>query len=205
MTRLIWHKQNMSIPPRPSLLKSNMRQWFMMHALFLSLPGASPIYDGDKISLGGNIGVYPNGNKNSVFSTAKTSCFPTNADFEQINVTVRAENPDYCLNQLRFLNSTRQNQLVFLQNGELEWVETGVDAVLAYARRSADGLILCLFNLSDKKQTLPGDFLKSIQPVRDLLHPDSQFGDLVRVCQNEPNQLELEAYAAHWLQAGKHE
>ncbi|MCA9923225.1 MAG: hypothetical protein KC421_12675, partial [Anaerolineales bacterium] len=72
-------------------------------------------------------------------------------------------------------------------------------AVLGFLRYLENERVLCLFNLSDKAQTLPGEFLESIQPVQDLLHPDRRGEEHVRVCQNEPHLLELPSYATCWL------
>jgi maltose alpha-D-glucosyltransferase/alpha-amylase len=195
------------------LLGHDKQQWVLLHALFLSLPGIPIIYYGDEIGMGDNIWLPDrhgcrtpmqwDSTTNSGFSTAVKTYLPVNEDYPQTNVAAQEGDPNSYLNLMRFLLKTRQNHAA-LQCGEFEFVETGSDrssatAVLAYTRHLQGTRILCLFNLSNKPQTLPKEFLKPMQPTRDLLHPKKRIEDHVRVCDNEPNLLELLPHAAHWL------
>ena len=206
-------KLNMGIRRRLTpLLDNDKAKWFLLHALFLSLPGTPIIYYGDEIGMGDNIWLPDrhgcrtpmqwNADANGGFSTAKKTYFPAINDeiygYQNRNVAAQEADPASYLNLMRFLLNTRQS-VPALGDGEFEFVETGNRSVLAFTRTAASQTILCLFNLSDQPQTLPGDFLQALQPARDLLHPDDMLEEQVRVCQNEPNLLELTPHAAHWL------
>lgn len=206
-------KLNLGIRRRLApLLDNNKAKWFLLHALFLSLPGTPIIYYGDEIGMGDNIWLpdrhgcrtpmqwtaVPHGG----FSTAARTYQPSNSDdvygYQHVNVAAQEADPTSYLALTRFLLKTRQATPA-LGNGDFEFVETGNTAVLAYTRHLESKQVLCLFNLSAQPQTLPGEFLSAIQPAHDLLHPDKHFEEQVRVCENEPNLLELSPHAAHWL------
>jgi maltose alpha-D-glucosyltransferase / alpha-amylase len=159
-------KQNLGIRRRLAPLLDNERpRWLLLHALFLSLPGAPIVYYGDEIGMGDNIWLPDRhgcrtpmqwtAEKNGGFSEAETTYFPVNDDevfgYQHVNVAAQEEEPFSYLNLTRFLIQTRQNQPAFRQ-GEMEFVETGNTAVLAYWRRNANQRIFCLFNLSTKPQ-----------------------------------------------------
>ncbi len=190
------------------LLDRDKRKWFLLNALFLSLPGAPIIYYGDEIGMGDNIWLPDrhgcrtpmqwDASANAGFSDAAETYLPVNDDYPQVNVAAQEADPDSYLNLTRFLIRTRQSQPA-LRNGTFEWLETGNDAVLAYVRRLQGEWVLCLYNLSDKTQTLPGDFLNVSQPLHDLLHPGQTWLDNVRVCANEPHEWELPPFACHWF------
>jgi len=178
------------------LLDYDKRKWFLLHALFLSLPGTPIIYYGDEIGMGENIwlpdrhGVrtpmHWNGRKHAGFSDADKTYFPVHDEYPQVNVAAQESDPASYLNQMRFLLRVRQSQPA-LRRGEMAWVETGNTAVLAYRRflpDKSEGL-LCLFNLSDQPQTF------TLQRERqDLLARD---GNVLS------GELLLRPYAAHWF------
>ena len=195
------------------LLEYDMQKWFLLNALFLSLPGTPIIYYGDEIGMGDNIWLPDrhgcrtpmqwDGTKNGGFSTANETYFPVNNEYPQTNVAAQENDPNSYLNQMRFLLKTRQAQPA-LRSGKFEIIETGADcssetAVFAYVRYLKEKRVLCLFNLSDKVQTLPWSFLGSMQPIQDLLHPNDLVEEDVKVCDNEPHLLELAPHAAHWF------
>ncbi len=190
------------------LLENDKRQWFLLNALFLSLPGAPIIYYGDEIGMGDNLQLPDrygcrtpmqwDAGKNAGFSTADETYLPVNTDYPQVNVATQEANPDSYLNMLRFLIRARQSQAA-LRQGDLEWVETGDTAVLAYTRQWEGKWVLCLYNLSDEIRTLPGDFLHVERPLHDLFHPGQTWLDEVRICANEPHGWELPPFTALWL------
>lgn len=203
---------NMGIRRRLApLLENDKRNWFLLHALFLSLPGAPIIYYGDEIGMGDNIWLPDrhgcrtpmqwDASKNGGFSTADNTYFPVHAEYPQVNVAAQEADPESYLNLMRFLLKTRQSRPA-LRRGAFEFVETGRDAasttaVLAYRRfhhhDSVNGnqSVLCLFNLSDEGQVVRLDEGEVARPYHDLLHPDSPpWPDL---------NVELAPRAAHWL------
>jgi maltose alpha-D-glucosyltransferase/alpha-amylase len=184
------------------LLDGDKRRWLLLNALFLSLPGAPIIYYGDEIGMGDDIwlddrnGVrtpmqWDNG-KNAGFSKAEKPYLPVLDDpvygYQTVNVAAEEADPDSYLNWTRFLVHTRQGEKA-LRAGEFAWVETGNTAVLAFKRFTEHGEVLCLFNLSDKEQTIRK---VSDLPMRDLL---SQSG--LRYQAEELRRFE--PFAAHWL------
>ncbi|MCB9419481.1 MAG: maltose alpha-D-glucosyltransferase [Ardenticatenaceae bacterium] len=160
-------KLNLGIRRRQiPLLDNDKRKWFLLNALFLSLPGAPIIYYGDEIGMGDNIW-FPDrhgcrtpmqwdAGKNAGFSDAKETYLPVLCDdaygYQQVNVVVQEDDPDSYLNLTRFLIQTRQRQSA-LKTGEMEWVETGNNSVLAFRRHIGKEGVLCLFNLSNQPQT----------------------------------------------------
>lgn len=188
---------NMGIRRRLAPLLGNDKQrWFLLHALFLSLPGTPIIYYGDEIGLGDNIWL-PDRNgcrtpmqwhagKHGGFSDAAETYAPVNADYEQVNVAAQEDDPDSYLHLTRFLLRMRQSQPA-LRQGEFEWVETGNTAVLAFRRFLPDEEgVLGLFNLSAQPQ------------------PFTLKRERVNLLANSPQVLSgtltLAPYAAYWFQ-----
>lgn len=182
------------------LLDNDKRKWFLLNALFLSLPGTPIIYYGDEIGMGDNIW-FPDrhgcrtpmqwdASKNAGFSTAKETYLPVLCDdtygYQQVNVAAQEDDPDSYLNLIRFLIQTRQSQPA-LKTGEMEWVETENTAVLAFRRHfdNQDG-ILCVFNLSNQPQTFT------------LKH--ERIDLLSRTKTNLKDQITIEPLSAHWFQ-----
>lgn len=181
------------------LLDGNKDKWRLLHALFLSLPGAPIIYYGDEIGMGDNIwlpdrhGVRTpmqwDDSKNAGFSDADETYFPVHAEYPQVNVAAQEADPDSYLNLTRFLLRARQSQPA-LRRGEMAWVEAGQESggsreVLAYRRFLPDEKegVLCLFNLSDRPQTF------TLHRERlDLLSGEKMVGE-----------VGLRPFAAHWL------
>ncbi len=205
-------KQNMGIRRRlASLLDNDKRRWFLLNAMFLSLPGLPIIYNGDEIGMGDNIWLPDrhgcrtpmqwDASANAGFSSAEKTYFPVISGgefgYETVNVAAQEVDPESYLNRMRFLLSTRQSQPV-LKHGEFAFVETGSGAasataastssarsVLAFRRYLGDEGILCLFNLSDQPQTF------TLHRERtDLLSGDG--GKL-------SGEMALRPFAAHWL------
>jgi maltose alpha-D-glucosyltransferase/alpha-amylase len=184
------------------LLDNDRRRWRLLHAMFLSLPGAPIIYYGDEIGMGDNIWLPDrhgcrtpmqwSAAKNGGFSPADTTYFPVNSDeaygYQRVNVAAQEKDPASYLWLTRFLITTRQSRPA-LRSGQLAWVETDNTAVLAYTRRAGDDEVLCLFNLTDQPQSL--DFTLDRDRI-DLLSPEK--AELAA-----GPAVTLAPYAAHWL------
>lgn len=182
------------------LLDNNKDKWRLLHAMFLSLPGAPILYYGDEIGMGDNIwlpdrhGVRTpmqwSADKNAGFSTADETYLPVIDDdsygYHLVNVAAQEEDPTSYLSLTRFLLKTRQSRPA-LRRGQFEFLPVTNTAVLAY-RRSLEGeTIWCIYNLSDQPQPLPAEL--SGLPVEDLLAVERPF---------DPT-APLQPYAAHWL------
>lgn len=207
-------KQNMGIRRRlASLLDSDKERWFLLHALFLSLPGTPIIYYGDEIGMGDNIWLPDrhglrtpmqwNGSKNGGFSAADETYFPVHDEYTRVNVAAQEDDPESFLNLTRFLLQVRQGQGA-LKNGRLQWIETGNKSVLAFIRTDETETVLCVFNLSADMQFLRFDFPEFNLPATDLLHPDDEpIRGMGMIIEKELLEmtlnLELDPYAAHWF------
>jgi maltose alpha-D-glucosyltransferase/alpha-amylase len=160
-------KQNMGIRRRlASLMDNDKRRWFLLNALFLSLPGLPIIYYGDEIGMGDNIWLPDrhgcrtpmqwDASANAGFSTAEKTYFPVinegEFDYRKVNVAAEESDPDSYLNLMRFLLKTRQSQPA-LRDGDFRFVETANESVLAYCRFVDREGIFCVFNLSEERQS----------------------------------------------------
>ncbi len=193
------------------LLDRDKQKWFLLNAMFLSLPGTPIVYYGDEIGMGDNIWLPDrhgcrtpmqwDDSRNSGFSTAQETYFPVHQEYGEINVAVQEKDPKSFLNLMRFLLKTRQGQLA-LRRGDFEFVETGLDAdsttaVLAYRRfinpRSVNEhqSVLCLFNLSDRAQKVTMGKDEGTRSWIDLLHPHTKPWHSLNA--------DLGPRAAHWL------
>lgn len=147
------------------LLDGERRRWFLLNALFLSLPGAPIFYYGDEIGMGDNIWLDDrNGvrtpmqwtaDKHGGFSTAETTYLPIIDDkvygYQNVNVAKQEKDPNSILNWTRFLIDTRQS-LPALRAGEFQWVETGSKETMAFKRTEGSSEVFCLFNLTGEMQ-----------------------------------------------------
>lgn len=201
-------KQNMGIRRRLApLMENDKKKWFLINALFLSLPGVPIVYYGDEIGMGDNIWLPDrhglrtpmqwDDSKNAGFSDAAEPYFPVIDDavfgYQRVNVAAQEGDPDSYLNLMRHLLKVRGSQPA-LRRGDFSFVETGNDAVLAFRRDSVHfseaGVqsVLCVFNLSDAVQVVS---LEGERPYQDILHPESKPVQLTN--------LELAPRAAHWF------
>ncbi len=189
------------------LLDNDKAKWFLMHALFLSLPGTPIIYYGDEIGMGDNIWLPDrhgcrtpmqwSSDRHGGFSTAKETYFPANSDavfgFQKVNVAAQEDDPTSYLALTRFLIKTRQATLT-LADGTFDFVETGNTAVLAFRRTLPNQeTTLCLFNLSDQPQTAQLDLPETFT---DLLAANPAFNYQLAA---DGQMVELRPFAAHWL------
>jgi maltose alpha-D-glucosyltransferase/alpha-amylase len=192
-------RQNLGIRRRLApLLDNDKRRWFLLNAMFLSLPGTPIVYYGDEIGMGDNIWLpdrhgcrtpmqWDDG-PNAGFSSATQTYYPVISggefDYQQVNVAAQEADPDSYLNRMRFLLHTRQSE-PSLTHGDFAFVETGTEAIFAFRRYIAGVGILCLFNLTDQPQI----FTLHRERV-DLLSQDKT---------PLSGELTLRPFAAHWL------
>ena len=173
------------------ILDHDVRKYVLLNGLLMSLPGTPIIYYGDEIGMSDNIhlpdrfGVRTpmqwSDKANAGFSSAKPF-LPVLEDFADWNVADQEDAPNSFLNWTRRLVKARQSQSA-LRNGELNFIETGDDAVLLFERVSGENRVLCLFNLSGEEKVISIDDL----PSNDLLN-------------NNWNDPILKPYTTHWLQ-----
>jgi maltose alpha-D-glucosyltransferase/alpha-amylase len=198
-------RQNLGIRRRLApLLDHDKRKWWLLNAMFLSLPGSPIIYYGDEIGMGDNIWLPDRhgcrtpmqwtAGKNGGFSSADETYFPVVTDevcgAQVLNVAAQEKDPGSYLSLTRLLLKTRAKQIA-LQRGTLSWVDTGNNQVLAYRRTAPHQEVLCVFNLSDQPQ--PMGFPPSVE-MEDLLATGE------RTLSASSDDV-LAPFAAHWLQA----
>ncbi|MHB1005670.1 MAG: maltose alpha-D-glucosyltransferase [Chloroflexota bacterium] len=145
------------------ILSNGRRQLELVHSLLLSLPGTPVLYYGDEIGMGDNVYLHDrdglrtpmqwSGDRNAGFSAADPSrlYLPAIADpvygYQAVNVERQERTPGSFLNWLRRLLAVRRRYPAFAR-GDLDFVETGNDKVLAYSRRYGRQQLLVVLNLS---------------------------------------------------------
>ncbi len=172
------------------LLDNSRRQIELLHALLFSLPGSPMLYYGDEIGMGDNIFL---GDRNGVrtpmqwspdrhggFSKADYNQLyaPVIADpvygFMTINVESQLRNEYSLLHWMRRMIQTRRRFPAF-HRGDLRFLKTGNNKVLAFLRTLGDQQLLCAFNLARSVQPCEIDLseLVGFSPVE--LMGETQF------------------------------
>ncbi len=210
---------NMGIRRRLApLLENDKRKWWLLNALFLSLPGTPILYYGDEIGMGDNIwlpdrhGVRTpmqwTADLNAGFSENRTRINADDTDsgttylpaisddvygYQRLNVAAQEQDPDSYLNLTRLLLRTRQGQPA-LRQGVFVVVETGNTAVLVFRRMVKESEQLSVN--SEQSVVCVFNLSDQEQPcpgelagMRNVLDGKRPFSA------NTP----LQPYAAHWL------
>ncbi|HSF83584.1 MAG TPA: maltose alpha-D-glucosyltransferase [Anaerolineales bacterium] len=192
------------------LLENNQRKIELANSLIFTLPGSPIIYYGDEIGMGDNIEL-PDRNgvrtpmqwdnsRNSGFSKANPEKLyaplikDNNFGFEQVNVVSQLNDPDSLLNNIRKMIHLRKD-LTALKQGQLVWVETGVDSIAAYWRIWDNSRLLIVNNLSEKK-IHSNFFVEQFEAGcwRDILK-----GKELRIAQDGEVSIELSPFEYVWL------
>jgi maltose alpha-D-glucosyltransferase / alpha-amylase len=186
------------------LVDNDPRRWRILNALLMSLPGTPILYYGDEIGMGDNIWLpdrhgcrtpmqWTSEPPNGGFSANPATYLPVIDDpvygYQRVNVAAQEDDPTSYLAQTRALVAARQSQPA-LQQGELEFVETGSTAALAFWRSLGGNRVLCVYNLSGEGATA---VLPITYALPDILSPDKRL---------VPAEVELEPFAAQWLLGG---
>lgn len=196
---------NMGIRRRLApLLDNDMRKILLMNSLLLTLPGAPVLYYGDEIGMGDNLSLEDrngvrtpmqwNDSENGGFSTARMESLyappVSGPDFgySVVNVQAQVFSETSLLNRIRSMIRIRKN-LSMLPKGELIWVEGMPRQTVCFWRKSPDGVILALHNLSEEPITMA---LPEGYTYHDALENDVP----VNV-----QEIELSAYGYRWLGA----
>lgn len=184
------------------LMNNDRRKIELLNSLLFTLPGAPTLYYGDEIGMGDDISL-PDRNgvrtpmqwtagMNGDFSSAPPDALfsPVIGDpvygFQLVNVEAQRADENSLLHQVRHMIHTRQT-LDVLASGDLEWLESLPKRALCFWRKSADGALLALHNLSDKPMEIP---LPHGAQFQDAL---GDRGELVE------GTVTLEAYAYRWF------
>jgi maltose alpha-D-glucosyltransferase / alpha-amylase len=147
------------------LLEHDLNRYELATALLLSMPGSPVLYYGDEIGMGDNIwlpdrdGVRTpmqwTSNANAGFSSSATLAMPVNEDtvhgYRAVNVEAQRRNPSSLLNWTRRMIHLRRSIPAF-GLGDFQDLGGSNPAVLAYARRYVDQVVICVNNLSRTPQ-----------------------------------------------------
>ena len=192
------------------LLDNDHRKILLANAILYSLPGAPIIYYGDEIGMGDNIWLFDrNGvrtpmqwddNLNAGFSDAdpqKLYSPVIESDeytYKIVNVEAEKENPNSLFNKMKRLVSTRKSHPI-LAFGEYEFLANEQTEFLVVHRYDEDQNIICIHNLTDKRNTLMLDLstFKNMN-MTDLITQD----DYGRI-PDHTFAVDLDPYEFLWL------
>ncbi len=145
------------------ILNNDRRKIELLHSLLFTLPGSPILYYGDEIGMGDNLNLpdrygvrtpmqwdaSPHGGFTS--ATPFTEMVTGEYGSQKVNVADQLKSPDSLLRILQKMIALRKQQAA-LSGSQLEWLETGNRAVLAYVRAQAGEALLILNNLSPVSQ-----------------------------------------------------
>lgn len=173
------------------LLDGDQRKIELAYSILFSLPGSPVIYYGDEIGMGDDIwmpdrnGVRTpmqwDGSKNAGFSSADSKKLYSSViqnekySFREVNVALQSGDPDSLLNKVKKMIRIRKNNDVFGW-GDINWLDTGNDAVAVYTRTYKSSRVLIINNLSGGSSNLEILQERIQSPVQDLFS-DATRGD----------------------------
>jgi maltose alpha-D-glucosyltransferase/alpha-amylase len=203
---------NLGIRRRLAPLMSNSRRRIeLLTSVLFSLPGTPIIYYGDEIGMGDNMflgdrnGVRTpmqwTGDRNAGFSRVDPQGLfsPAISDpvygYQAVNVEAEQRDDASLLNWTKNMIRLRRLFSVF-GRGSLEFLRPANRSVLAYVRRSADDVILCVANLARNVQPVHLDLsaFAGLTPVEMLGY--TEFPRIGR----EPYFLTLGPYGFYWFE-----
>ncbi len=190
------------------LIDNDKRQWLLLNAMLLSLPGTPIVYYGDEIGMGDNINLPDrygvrtpmqwDDTQNAGFSDAESTYLPVIDEgpfsYRLVNVAAQEKEPGSYLWATRFLLQARKQSLA-LQQGKMSWFEVENRAILAFWRVHDERRVLCLFNLDQQRHSISLNLgVFAGKRLVDLLVDSEEL-----TLDEFPMVLNLEPYAAHWL------
>lgn len=175
---------NLGIRRRLAPLLGNDRARIeVAHSMLLTLIGSPVLYFGDELGMGDTIALDDrwgvrtpmqwSAGPNAGFSDAPAErlYLPVIDDavygYKRVNVAAEEQDPGSLLNWVRAALKLRAAHPAF-GRGQLELLDVGNPAVLAYVRRTREETLLVLNNLSDARQTVQLTLDPAPAAVRDL-------------------------------------
>ncbi|TCL66417.1 maltose alpha-D-glucosyltransferase/alpha-amylase [Rhizobium sp. BK251] len=206
---------NLGIRRRLSpLMDQDRRRIELLHMLLLSLPGSPVLYYGDEIGMGDNIELGDRDGvrtpmqwadeKNAGFSNAPPSALAlpviANAQFgyAAINVKDQEDDAHSLLNWVRQVLALRASHTAFAR-GQMRFVKTDNDSVIAFVRADGDDRILCVANLSNTAQATQIGLSKfnGFTPV------ELTGGAAFPIIEHKAYAMTFQPYAYFWLKLDK--
>ncbi|MFP5375202.1 MAG: maltose alpha-D-glucosyltransferase [Acidimicrobiia bacterium] len=205
-------KLNLGIRRRLAPLVDNDRRVAeLLHALLFSLPGSPILYYGDELGMGDNIylgdrdsvrtPMHWNPDRNAGFSRADFArlYLPPLMDpvygYQAVNVEAQRRNPGSFLHWVRAMLAVRRRHAAVLGGGSLEVLDAANPAVLAFARRLGDEVVLCVNNLSRSPQPAQLD----LRSFRGLVPVEVLGGAPFPVVEDRPYLVTLPAHGYFWF------
>lgn len=165
------------------LMDNDRRKIALMNSLLFTLPGAPVLYYGDEIGMGDDV-TLPDRNgvrtpfqwsaePSAGFSAAQTLYSPAISDpvygYGRVNVAAQRDDPDALLHTIRQMIAVRKT-LPTLARGSLDWLHDLPLSALCFWRRSPEGAVLALHNLSGEPLDIT---LEAGAAFTDALNPDA--------------------------------
>jgi maltose alpha-D-glucosyltransferase/alpha-amylase len=195
------------------LLENDRARIELANSLLFTLPGSPVIYYGDEIGMGDNIWLHDRDGVRTPmqWTDAPNAGFSTTAPealycaviddavygYQHLNVQVQQADPGSLLNRMREMIRARRGHPA-LGRGEIQFLEQGNRAVLAYLRHDGPETILAINNLSPNEQRIELDLsgFAGAEPV-DLFS-----GERLPPVAQAPYRLSLRRYGYRWLAFG---
>jgi trehalose synthase len=193
-----------------TLLDGDRRHIDLMNALLFSLPGTPVVYYGDEIGMGDNpfLGdrdavrtpMQWSADRNAGFSRADTVALylPAIVDplfgHESVNVEVQQQVRSSLLNWMRWIIRVRNAHQAF-GRGDIAFLRPENDKLLAFTRRYADEIILCIANLSETAQAAQFD----LSPYAGCVPVDLFGGCTMPAVGEQPYTMMLPGHSFYWL------
>jgi maltose alpha-D-glucosyltransferase/alpha-amylase len=201
---------NLGIRRRLAPLLANDRSRIeLANSLLFTLPGSPVIYYGDEIGMGDDIwledrdGVRTpmqwSAGGNAGFSYARPEGLYTPVldddvyGYMKVNVESQRAEPNSLLNQMRRMIQVRKAYPA-LGRGDIRFLESDNQSILAYLRGGEEPRILVINNLSARPQTAELD----LAPCAGA-RPVDLFTDAVLPRLETPHKLKLDGYQYFWL------
>ena len=186
------------------LLDNDRRKIELAHSMLFTLPGSPTMYYGDEIGMGDNIWLPDrNGVRTPMqwddtlsagFSQADELYSPLidtpPYDYQHVNVAAQRKDTHALWHAIRRMIKLRKMHPA-LGVGDISWVESGSEAILAFSRSSEQERVLAIHNLKGSRQKIR---IK-------LEQPQAVFKDLIsgHVFATRENMLELDLSPHQYL------
>ncbi|MCP5086927.1 MAG: maltose alpha-D-glucosyltransferase [Rhodobacteraceae bacterium] len=188
------------------LLDNDRRKIEVANAILFSLPGAPIVYYGDEIGMGDNIWLFDrNGVRTPMQWTAEPGTGFSSAEpwapvidddtygYQKINVAAQQADPESLFHTMKHFIATRKAHPI-LGWGRCDFLRVENKAVLAYLRRTGEGQMLIVCNLSDQ----PQEVTLSLPEFRGVTPQDVLTGQAHNIISDEYT-LSLGAYQYYWF------